>query len=55
MRFEAFFGRLGLFKHRSAELVPLEKLRVVGLVLVQLFLETDLEAGLQQVDLHLSG
>ena len=55
VRFEAIFGRLGLFKHRSAELVPFEQLRVVCLVLVKLFLETNLEAGLQQVILHLCG
>ena len=44
-----------LLKHCRAELVPWERLHIGGLLGVELFLETDIEASLQEVGLHLLG
>ena len=45
---ELFF----LLEHGGAELVPREQLLIIGLVLVELLLETDLEACFKEVGLH---
>ena len=55
MCFIAYIGLFLLLNHGSIEWIPWERLDIGCFIGIQLLLETDLEAGLEEVGLHLGG
>lgn len=55
MCFIAVFSLLLLVKHYGINFMPRERLHIGSFIRIKLLLETDLEAGLQEISLHFCG